>query len=127
EPSATFRQRMTSLFPSLVKTYSRSPTSAGVATPLPTVIFHFLVSSLGHSLGAVKPSTFASRFGPRHWGQSWAFALTARPNKAKAASQFAVFMASSEYERCDGSELFEMANPDRPSGFFISIQIARFT
>src|SRR3954469_13762804 len=74
-PVAASRQRTTSLPPSRVNTYSLSPTRAGVATPSPTVTFHFLVSSLGHSLGATNPVALASRFGPRHCGQSWAGAV----------------------------------------------------
>src|SRR5262249_57045996 len=69
-PSAALRARTTS-FPSCrEKTNNLSPTSAGVATPSPTVTFHFWVSSLGHVLGAVNPVTFASRLAPRHCGQS---------------------------------------------------------
>src|SRR5262249_28277807 len=73
-PSPAFRQRTTSLSPSREKTYSLSPTSAGVATPSPTVTFHFLVRSLGQFSGALNPLALASRLGPRHWGQSCAFA-----------------------------------------------------
>jgi hypothetical protein len=36
------------------------------------VTFHFCESSLGQVFGALNPVTFASRFGPRHWGQSCA-------------------------------------------------------
>src|SRR5262245_5414240 len=62
--------RTTSLPACREKTYSLSPTKEGVATPSPTGTCHFLVSSLGQVFGAVKPVTLASRFGPRHCGQS---------------------------------------------------------
>src|SRR5262245_53640784 len=76
-PSSTLRQRVIS-FPSCrEKTKSLSPTSAGVATPSPTVTFHFWVSSLGQLCGALKSAALASRLGPRHWGQSWANATPA--------------------------------------------------
>src|SRR5262247_1921874 len=42
-PPAASRQRMISLPPCRLKTYSRSPTRAGVAAPSPTVTFHFCV------------------------------------------------------------------------------------
>src|SRR5215469_13673648 len=71
-PPAASRQRSISLPSCREKTYSLSPTRAGVATPSPTVTFHFLVNSLGQLFGALKPVALASRFGPRHWGQSWA-------------------------------------------------------
>src|SRR5579885_2404444 len=71
-PSVALRQRRTSWPLPRVKTNSRSPTRAGVATPSPTVTFHFSVSSLGQVAGAVNPITLPSRWGPRHWGQSWA-------------------------------------------------------
>ena len=57
-----------------VKTKSLSPTRAGEASPSPTLTFHFCVSSLGHSFGSVKPVTWLSRLGPRHWSQSSASA-----------------------------------------------------
>src|SRR5262245_10724324 len=78
-PSAAARQLMTSSPPLRVKTYSLSPTRAGVATPSPTFSDHFFVSSLGQALGAVNPVTLASRLAPRHCGQSWAPAVPA-PN-----------------------------------------------
>ena len=65
-PVSAFRQRNTSFEFSLEKTYSLSPTKAGVATPSPTLIFHFCTSVLGHSAGALKPTARASRSGPRH-------------------------------------------------------------
>src|SRR5438105_4473156 len=71
---AASRQRTTSSPPSREKTYSLSPTKAGVATPSPTATSHFLVSALGQVAGAVKPATLASRLGPRHCGQSAATA-----------------------------------------------------
>ena len=43
-----------------------------MATPFPTVTFHFFVSDLGQVLGTLKPSALASRFAPRHCGQSCA-------------------------------------------------------
>ena len=43
-----------------------SPTSAGVASPEPTVTFHFWVNSLGQVCGAVNPATLPSRWMPRH-------------------------------------------------------------
>src|SRR5579884_3803042 len=69
-PLAASRQRITSLLPCPVKTYSLSPTRAGDARPSPTLTFHFFVSSLGHSFGSLKPVTRLSRLGPRHCGQS---------------------------------------------------------
>src|SRR6516164_9095969 len=45
-PVAASRQRVTSFPPWRAKTYSLSPTQAGVATPSPTGTFHFWVSSL---------------------------------------------------------------------------------
>src|SRR5438132_6140657 len=69
-PVAASRQRMTSSPPSRVNTYSLSPTRAGVASPPPTVTFHFCVNSLGQVLGALNSAALASRLGPRHWGQS---------------------------------------------------------
>src|SRR5947208_9038 len=85
-PLPASRQRMTSLSSWREKTYSLSPTSAGVATPVPTVTFHFCVNSFGQVLGAVKPVTLASRFGPRHCGQSWALAPLAISSIAPTAS-----------------------------------------
>src|SRR5262245_5208072 len=75
-PLLAFRHRVTSLpsSTSREKTYSLSPTSAGVETPSPTLTFHFCVSALGQAFGALKPVALASRFGPRHCGQSCAAA-----------------------------------------------------
>src|SRR5438046_3153410 len=42
----------------------------GQASPRPTGVFHFWVSSLGQLEGGVNPTTLLSRLGPRHWGQS---------------------------------------------------------
>src|ERR1051326_8340761 len=80
-PLPVSRQRMISLPLCREKTYSLSPTSAGVATPSPTGIDHFLVSSFGQSLGAATPAALPSRFGPRHCGQHWAPA-SAAPRRA---------------------------------------------
>src|SRR6185503_5702197 len=52
-PSDALRARITSFPCSRKKTYSRSPTKAGVATPSPTGTFHFCVNSLGQVLGAL--------------------------------------------------------------------------
>src|SRR3954469_6995490 len=65
-PSAAFRQRVISYPSWRVKTYSRSPTRAGVETPSPTGMRHFFASSLGHCAGALKPVALASRLAPRH-------------------------------------------------------------
>ena len=70
-PSAAERHWVTSSSPCREKTYSLSPTRAGVESPAPTWAFQVAVSSFGHSAGAVKVA-LASRFGPRHCGQSWA-------------------------------------------------------
>src|SRR5579883_1096891 len=77
-PVAASRHRSTSSSPCLENTKSLSPTSAGVASPLPTSTFHFWASSLGHVLGASKPTTLPSRLAPRHCGQSWANRLAAQ-------------------------------------------------
>src|ERR1700722_16591856 len=45
-PVVASRHAVTSSPPRRAKTYSLSPTSAGVATPLPTFTFHFCVSVL---------------------------------------------------------------------------------
>src|SRR4051794_5682941 len=59
-------------------TYSFSPAKAGVATPSPTVTFHFCVNSFSHVLGALKSAALPSRFCPRHCGQSCVWPV---PNK----------------------------------------------
>src|SRR4051794_9459905 len=84
-PVVASRQRITSSSSTRAKTYSLPPTSAGVATPSPTVSDHFFVSSLGQVAGALKSVTRASRFGPRHWGQSSAPAVRVKPPKPAAA------------------------------------------
>src|SRR3954468_15331137 len=47
-PVATSRHWVTSSFPRRAKTYTLSPTRAGVASPTPTVAFHVRCNSLGH-------------------------------------------------------------------------------
>src|SRR5207247_8884009 len=42
----------------------------GVATPSPTGTRHSCFNSFGHVAGTLKSVTFASRFCPRHCGQS---------------------------------------------------------
>src|SRR5208283_1474764 len=84
-PVAASRQRMISFSCCRLNTYSLSPTSAGVATPSPTVTFHFCVSSLGQVWGALKPVALPSRLGPRHWGQSWAQTQVAPNSSAQLA------------------------------------------
>src|SRR5687768_5137778 len=84
-PVAASRQAVTSWLPWRAKTKSLSPTSAGVATPRPTGVVHFGVSSLGQLAGALKSATWASRFGPRHWGQSAAKAAVPMSEAARIA------------------------------------------
>src|SRR5205823_5296062 len=64
-PLAASRQRVVSAPSARANTYSLSPTTAGVATPSPTVTFQ--VVSLGHVFGASNPDALPSRPGPRHW------------------------------------------------------------
>ena len=56
--------------PAVIMNYPQFAPWAGVESPSPTVAFHCCFNSLGHVCGAVNPVTFASRFGPRHCGQS---------------------------------------------------------
>src|SRR5262249_9821890 len=91
-PVAASRQRSTSCPSSSAKTNSLSPTSAGVATPSPTVTDHFFVSSRGQAVGATNPVAFASRLGPRHCGQSWAPAPLAPSTTQATTAAVPVFV-----------------------------------
>src|SRR5262249_35005059 len=53
-PVAASTQVVTSWSPWRANTYTLSPTRAGVASPLPTVIRHFCFNSFGHVAGAVN-------------------------------------------------------------------------
>src|SRR5262245_39067745 len=87
-PLAASRHRMTSSSPCLLKMYNFSPTSTGEDSPTPTLTRHFLVSSLGQVVGAVKPVTLLSRFGPRHCGQSWPVTRPAPSNRQKPTTTY---------------------------------------
>src|SRR5262245_488529 len=78
-PVSASRHRVTSSLPWRLKTYTFPAATTGEETPSPTVLDHFSVSSFGHALGALKPTTLLSRFGPRHCGQSCAQAPAASP------------------------------------------------
>ena len=67
-PVAASRQRVTSAPPSRLKTNSLSPTSAGVATPSPTVSFHAFLSSLGQGLGGLEVGGVGVAVGPAPLG-----------------------------------------------------------
>src|SRR5262245_19134865 len=83
-PVTASRHWIISLPPCRARTNSLSPTNAGVATPSPTGTFHLSASSLGQVPGTLKPTAFPSRFGPRHCGQSCAYAL---PDDTQARQQ----------------------------------------
>src|SRR5579871_4142543 len=92
-PVPASRQRRISLLSWRAKTYSLSPTRAGVATPSPTVTFHFWVSSLGQVFGALNPVAWASRLGPRHCGQSCAVAVVVPSSSTLPSSKPLVAVA----------------------------------
>src|SRR5260221_4829286 len=110
-PVLASRQRMTSLPSCRAKTKSLSPTRAGVATPSPTVIFHFCANSFGQVLGALKSAALASRLGPRHWGQSCAWAqfaiVEAMQLKTNTVVRFKLFIIVDDKKR----SAYTCANP----------------